>query len=202
MALDFDAIMGVGGIAARLKRVLIAIFDPTTGHNHDGSNSALASGVDGTPADDSVTVAKLADNAVETAKIKNANITEPKLHADVVAKLLGTANVTEAMLHANLVAKILGTANVVESNLHADLVAKLLGTANVVESNLHADVVAKLLGTANVTEAMIHADVVAKLHAPAVNVTCAVDASAEDVRTALRALLAALKTTTVVTPDA
>jgi hypothetical protein len=51
--------------------------------------------VAGTPADGSVTAAKLAANAVETAKIKDANVTAPKL-ADAVADLIRTTTVAIA----------------------------------------------------------------------------------------------------------
>lgn len=61
-----------------------------------------------------VTAAKLASNAVETAKIKDANVTAAKLASDSVTttKILD-ANVTAAKMAANSVA----TANIVDANV-------------------------------------------------------------------------------------
>ena len=55
-------------------------------------------------ADASITAAKLATNAVETAKIKNANVTKDKLGADCVDDTkIGDAKVKKEHIHADVV---------------------------------------------------------------------------------------------------
>lgn len=86
MAYDFTKIMGVGGLAQRVKNALNTIFNTTSGHDHDGTNSkavVLGTGV--------VTATQLASNAVEEAKIKAKAVSEGKLADAVVAKLHAAA---------------------------------------------------------------------------------------------------------------
>jgi phosphopantetheine adenylyltransferase len=95
---------------AGLKKLLTTIFDPTNGHSHNGTDSKALSG--GT-ADDStlavadgvfsikaggVTATELAANAVETAKIKDAQVTKAKLAAATQSAHIAdaTANIAAA----------------------------------------------------------------------------------------------------------
>ncbi|HEY3374659.1 MAG TPA: hypothetical protein VGK02_06315 [Candidatus Aquicultor sp.] len=83
----------------RIKRVVVrtlfkTIFDVTSGHNHDGTNSKA------------VTVGTVADDAITTAKINALAVTEAKLAAGAVTTVKITdANVTLAKLAASAKAK-------------------------------------------------------------------------------------------------
>jgi hypothetical protein len=80
-----------------LRRLFETIFDVSSGHDHDGTNSKAVTV--GTVADNAVTTAKILNDAVTTDKILNANVTAAKLATDAVetAKILN-ANVTPAKL--------------------------------------------------------------------------------------------------------
>jgi len=58
-----------------LRGILESIMDVTAGHDHDGTNTKA------------VSVSAIADDAITTAKILDANVTKAKLAADVQASL-------------------------------------------------------------------------------------------------------------------
>lgn len=78
-----------------LRNAVQALFNTTTGHDHDGVNSKSLSPAavvgDGSVtnvklANDAVGTSKILNNAVTTAKILNANVTADKLAADAVVE--------------------------------------------------------------------------------------------------------------------
>lgn len=98
-------------------------YDATT-NTVKFSNGSEWANIGSDPADGSITAAKLAADAVETAKIKNANVTAAKLAADAVETAkIKDANVTAAKLAADAVetAKI-KDANVTAAKLATDSV--------------------------------------------------------------------------------
>lgn len=112
-AFDFSGLTGRGIGWQKLREKLDAVFNTTSGHSHDGTDSkAIAAGAgDDTTIvlaegvfsvkDGGIAVAKLAANAVETAKIKDANITAAKLASDAVETAkIKDAQVTKAKLAA------------------------------------------------------------------------------------------------------
>jgi len=87
--------------------------------------------------DGSVTAAKLASDAVTTAKILNANVTADKLASDAVttAKILN-ANVTADKLASDAVT----TAKILNANVTADkLASDAVTTAKILNANVTAD---------------------------------------------------------------
>jgi len=106
--------------------------------------------------DGSVTAAKLASDAVTTAKILNANVTADKLASDAVttAKILN-ANVTADKLASDAVT----TAKILNANVTADkLASDAVTTAKILNANVTAD---KLASDAVTTAKILNANVTA-----------------------------------------
>lgn len=137
----FKRVIGLPYVGGLLYKCLVAAFDPTSGHSHDGVDSKALSG--GT-ADDStlalangvfsiksggVTPTELAANAVETAAIKDSAVVAAKLATDAVetAKIKNAA-VAIAKLDTPLQALVLGVAG---SYKVARGVTAVTGTADV-----------------------------------------------------------------------
>lgn len=78
-----------------IRRLFETIFNATSGHDHDGTNSKAVT--TGTPADNAVTTAKILNLNVTTGKIANLAVDATKIASDAVttAKILD-ANVTSA----------------------------------------------------------------------------------------------------------
>lgn len=133
-----------------LRQKLEALFNVTTGHAHDGVDSkaiaagtaddttlALAAGVFSVK-DGGIVAAKLAADAVETAKIKNANVTAAKLAADAVEEAKIKDGAVTAAKTAAAVQTSLGKADVSVAGVaagykvaRADGVVAVTGTAEI-----------------------------------------------------------------------
>jgi hypothetical protein len=126
-AFDFSGLTGRGIGWQKLREKLDAVFSVTTGHSHDGTDSkelaagagddttiVLAEGVFSVK-DGGIAVAKLAANAVETAKIKDANVTAAKLAADAVE----TAKIKDAQITKSKLAAATQSAHIADATAAA-----------------------------------------------------------------------------------
>lgn len=114
---------------ADLRKLLQLVFDTTSGHDHDGSNSKAVT--TGTPADSAVTTAKIAAGALSADAAGRAKLADNIFDAATVAAKFATDSFSQAVL-LQLIADGAFAANANILALFADglfTAAKLAATA-------------------------------------------------------------------------
>lgn len=123
-----------------IKDVVGDAFNTTTGHTHDGTDSALVSGLTATIDDGAVTTAKIANLAVTEGKINTGAVTAGKIGSDAVTtvKILD-ANVTTGKLADDAVT----TAKIATDAVTADGIAGgAVGTSELADEAVTAGKIA------------------------------------------------------------
>lgn len=115
-----------------LKKALQDIFDTTSGHDHDGTNSKL------------VSASAIADDAVTEAKIKDGAVTTNKLGADAVD---GTKIADDAIGNEHIADNAVNTAQIADDAIKSAQIADgavveaAIGTGAVTEDKIAAGAV-------------------------------------------------------------